>query len=105
MSGSDTRQNDSLAGRYLSRELVDRAFVALDDPDQRPRLGHDRLVHVVRVRVSWLGRHASSSPDNRTCSSALGYRYVSRLRRDALQPHADCREVLKIEAPSSATWV
>src|SRR5215212_8190202 len=33
------------------------------------------------------------------CFSALGYRYVSRLRRDALQPRADCREVLEIEAP------
>jgi hypothetical protein len=83
----------------LSCELVDRAFVALDDPDQRLRLGQDRLVHVVGVRVSRFGQHVSSSPDSRTCSSALGYQYVTRLRRDALQPHADRREVLKIEAP------
>src|ERR671912_2557189 len=33
------------------------------------------------------------------CFSVPGYRYVSRLRRDALQPRANCREVLENEAP------
>src|SRR5215212_1584204 len=69
--GSDTRQEDPLAGGYQGRELVDRVTISLDGPDERFGLGQDRVVHVVGVRIAMFGRHAFSSFVSTSASQLL----------------------------------
>src|SRR5215210_5530015 len=69
--GSDTCQENPLAGSYQGGELVNRVSIALDGPDERFGLGQDRVVHVVGVRIALFGRHAFSSFVSTSASQLL----------------------------------